>query len=958
MLVTAGLWMAGTPEHSPEDDRELLRQLVLKNDDDAAQPVAQRYLQHRPDDHEVRQIAAQIALRRDDPELAVEHLDQIPLTGTPQDIEVLLLRANVHLDYLHQLQTAASCFEQVLKLQPNHVETLRQLARLYAVCGRRRDALPLILNLVRQNAASDLLLVAARPSGAINDEPLLRQAYRKHPHDAFALTGLAMLAARLEQLPQAIRYCQQALKDHPNDAAAVVLLGETLLQRQDFSALEAWQSRLNGTHEQYAEVWRVRGYIAEQAGRRQQALTQFLQAAKLGPDLKDVHHRIAQLLFAGDYTDAAELFTARLQQLQQLEAAQDRVLAGDATEADLMDLVERFRQVGRLWEAFGWCQLTQQNFPASRPVARRLQQLRTQATGQPLDLVPITETLAARFSAGDFSLADAKSSRVDRSHEPPLPAESAVVQFRNDAGSAGFCFAYENGVPGPTQHLMFELTGGGIGVADFDCDGDPDLFCSQGSLWSERGTAAAPTDQLFFNRQGKRYIVADETAGLQESGFGQGVAIGDVNEDGFADIVVANFGAPELWLNNGDGTFVADPAWRAAAESRSAWWTSVLIADLDGRSGPDVYLTGYLSGQDVDSRTCSGSSGQVQSCPPTIFDGVANLLLANTGDATFRDQSDRVMGDETGKSLGVLAWSPDSNGRLSVFVANDTTPNHVFSLTDTNTATDTGFARGLATNASGKAEGCMGIAVADLDFDGRSELFVTNFLNESNTLYEPVTAEFFQDATDRWQLAEVSRPVLGFGTQFLDSNLDGVPELFVANGHVDDLRSQGKPYHMPAQVFALTGRQFEDRSGQQKDEYFHKDHLGRAVARLDWNLDGRPDLAVGHLMEDYALLTSVGEPAGRFLQIRLVGRSSSRDAVGATVVCRIGDRQLVQQVTAGDGYHCSNERVLSFGCGQRAEVSDLTVIWPDGGRQTLGPVSTDARYVVQQDRRLPFRVPR
>jgi hypothetical protein len=242
-----------------------------------------------------------------------------------------------------------------------------------------------------------------------------------------------------------------------------------------------------------------------------------------------------------------------------------------------------------------------------------------------------------------------------------------------------------------------------------------------------------------------------------------------------------------------------------------------------------------------------------------------------------------------------------------------------------------GLEAGLALNGNGKATGCMGIALGDVDGDGRQDLHITNFYAEPNTLFLNLSPGFFEDQTRRTGLEAPSFNQLGFGTQFLDADLDGHLELFVSNGHVDDLTRLKRPYRMPPQLFRWDGvRRFSECPADRLGPYFEQTWVGRSAVRLDWNRDGRDDLAVGHLHDASALLTNVTGDAGNHLALRLFGVQSNRDAVGAIVQARIGSRTFVKQVTAGDGYQASNERRLIFGTGDQLLVDELVVRWPSG----------------------------
>jgi hypothetical protein len=229
------------------------------------------------------------------------------------------------------------------------------------------------------------------------------------------------------------------------------------------------------------------------------------------------------------------------------------------------------------------------------------------------------------------------------------------------------------------------------------------------------------------------------------------------------------------------------------------------------------------------------------------------------------------------------------------------------------------------------------------------DLLITNFYAEPNTLFINTGPAFFDDQTRRYGLEAPSLNMLGFGTQFLDANLDGRLELFVSNGHVDDLSRFNRPYRMPPQLFGMDRKgHFVDLPKNGLGPYFEKNWLGRAAARIDWNRDGRDDLAVGHLFDPVAILSNTTAAVGRHLSLRLIGVQSNRDAIGVTVQARIGSRSIVRQLTAGDGYQCSNERRLVFGAASAVQIDELNVRWPSGLMQHLVDVALPAEIWLRE----------
>jgi hypothetical protein len=287
----------------------------------------------------------------------------------------------------------------------------------------------------------------------------------------------------------------------------------------------------------------------------------------------------------------------------------------------------------------------------------------------------------------------------------------------------------------------------------------------------------------------------------------------------------------------------------------------------------------------------------------------------------------------------LVAGDFDGSGRLNLFVANDQDANFYFVNQTPGPGASSAFVEqgvlsGLAYDGDGKAQACMGVAAGDANGDSRLDLFVTNFYQESNTLYLQDAAGLFTDATAKAGLRSPSYEMLGFGAQFIDGELDGHPDLVLTNGHIDDFSHQGIPYEMPAQYFrGLGSGAFAETPANELGEFFTRKNLGRGLARLDWNRDGKEDFIVSHLSSPAALVTNTSARTGRFLAVQLRGRQSGRDAIGATVTVEAGGRVRKQWLTAGDGYQASNQRQLIFGLGEETQVDRLAIRWPSGAEQ-------------------------
>jgi len=263
---------------------------------------------------------------------------------------------------------------------------------------------------------------------------------------------------------------------------------------------------------------------------------------------------------------------------------------------------------------------------------------------------------------------------------------------------------------------------------------------------------------------------------------------------------------------------------------------------------------------------------------------------------------------------------------------------------------------GVAFSEDGRVQASMGVAIDDADGDQLLDLIVTNFYNEGTAFYRQTSPRQFEDARRRFGLREPSLFQLGFGAQFLDADLDGRPDLVVANGHIEDFSDRGVPYRMRPQFFRnRDGTVFDELHSDSVGPFFGRELLGRGLARLDWNGDGKEDFAISHLDGPAALLTNVTQPAGHFLALRLVGTRCARDAIGTSVSCAAGGRVVTRQLTAGDGYMASNERQLVFGLGEADRVERLTIHWPSGREEIYNDLPADRHYLAIEGRPLNVR---
>lgn len=939
-------WMLSPSRMSAEELLRAARESYSAGQFDRAEKLAAQAFESDSHLTAAAFVASDSAAKQQAWTRAVEHLQRIASAAA------LVRQAEIHSRHLFQIAAAERDYRAAVALDVDHVEANQGLVNLLSLCGRMREATPFILRMIRQGGDPEVLLHLVRGERAIDNEKLLRAARVAEPQDPNPLIGLAWKALNDDQPDAAEPLLKQAIELDPEGVTQWLLLGRLLLRAQRSAEYAGWNERLPPAANEVAETWALRGQMAEALGDNDGTIRCYWESVRRGPESRAITFRLVHCLAAAGQTTPADAFRDRLQHLVALEEMQNRVLfTTDRGRPELLlPLAQAYETAGRLWEAYGWCRLAMELDPAAPAVRAYENQLSRRLKEEPVQQVTPAANVALSVDLSSYPLP--KFSRTT-----PVSTEQSVQliaapTFRDDAPAAGLTFSYFDGVNGPPTHRMFEFTGGGIAVLDYDIDGRPDLMLTQGRVWPPGSPDPAHRDRLFHNGDGTQYADVTENAGLIEDGFGQGVAVCDFNADGFPDLYVGNIGRNQLWMNCGDGTFM-DTTVLAGMKSE-AWTTSVLMADVTGDGLPDIYDVNYLTAEDVFDRVCQNPDGSPRQCLPQDFYGQPDLLWVNDGDGHFHEATQAVLGDfAPGMGLGIAAWDADGSGRLSLFVANDTTPAFFFrpetAANHPMPMRESGIEAGVAFNGSGKATACMGIAVGDIDDDGRMDLLITNFLAEPNTLFVNSAPGFFEDQTRQRGLEEPSLPMLGFGTQFLDANLDGRLELFVANGHLDDLTRFNRPYQMPPQLFAQRddGR-FVELTAAKIGPYFEQKWLGRAAARLDWNGDGREDLTVGDLFAPVALLTNTTAETGKFLSLQLIGTASNRDAIGTTVEATIGTRKITRQLTAGDGYQCSNERRLTFGTGDVAQIDELRVRWPSGIVQTFPAIVVPSRLILRE----------
>jgi hypothetical protein len=540
-----------------------------------------------------------------------------------------------------------------------------------------------------------------------------------------------------------------------------------------------------------------------------------------------------------------------------------------------------------------------------------------------------------RMPPGGYGVVQAKLSWSDISKE--LQAD---VIYRNGD---------DPNVPGMQT---YQSNGAGAGVIDYDLDGWPDLFVLQGG-GDPREPASNDPNVLLRNIAGKRFENVATQACVNQRAYGQGVAVGDWDQDGLADMFVLNFGENRLLRNQGDGTFEAIPvdSMRRDIANQPVWSVSGAIADIDGDHLPDLVEINYASGIDVITHLCISRENIPQVCRPTEFPASEDYIYISDGQGGFKlaNQTWNLQMQD-GRGLGVIVGNLDRKHGNDIYIANDMSANNLYlsaqnpNLQGRFVLADEALRRGCAVDNSGKPQASMGVACSDFDRNGTLDLFMTNFIDEYNALYLQSQSNFFVDASRRYRLIDPKKKTLGFGAQSLDIDCDGWQDLLVVNGHVDDFRSKGQPYTMRPQVFLQREASFAEQPNDSLGDFFNKEYLSRSLGLWDFNRDGLVDSYITHLDHPLSVLRNQTKTNGTWIAIELIGTESERDAIGATIKIVAGDQSWIHQRLAGNGFECTNEGFVHLGLGGIQKIDSMEIVWPSGKTSQWENLQVNRRY--------------
>ena len=529
-----------------------------------------------------------------------------------------------------------------------------------------------------------------------------------------------------------------------------------------------------------------------------------------------------------------------------------------------------------------------------------------------------------------------------------VPCHAQIpVQFIDVTTEAGITFKHVNGAS--DRKFYLETMGSGAAFLDYDNDGDLDLYIVNGAPLPGFETTTPPTNILYQNDGDGVFADVTAAAGVGDTGYGMGCVAADYDNDGDSDLYVTNFGENLLYRNNGDGTFT-DATTHAGVGNGQKWSSSCAFVDYDHDGNLDLYVVNYLDYEIGKDRDWHDPRGRRIYSNPQVYAGISDTLYRNSGDGTFTDVTRQAgVYDNDGKGLGVTCGDYDNDGRIDIYVANDTTPNFLYRNVGDGRFVDIAPFAGAAYNEHGVAEGGMGGDFGDYNNDGSLDIFITNFSNETNTLYHNTGGGALIDFTNIAGLGEVSFLKLAFGTKFFDANNDGALDLFVANGHLYLTESDALEYAQTDQLFINTGEETFVNASEQSGEYFSIKRVGRGAAFGDYDNDGDTDIFVVNLNQEGVLLRNEGGNKHNWLTIKTVGVKSNRNGIGTRVEVVTRSHTQMKEVQAGSSYLSGHDLRLLFGLGTATKAETVKITWPSGAEQTLFDVGANQLLIITED---------
>jgi enediyne biosynthesis protein E4 len=906
----------------------------------AARARLARLAQRWPDHGEIQYLLGHCEKIRGHLDAAMAAWDHVPATANLAPLADLS-RGRLALE-LGRYRLAETCLERA-RLAKGEVddEASRLLEWLYWMTGRRDEHRELLRQRVeRTDDPSQTLRTLwgsdRDPYPVDGIAAALAKANESAPDDDLVWLGLADVAIRTGRFDEAgdwLRRCEQA---RPDDLAVWSARLEWARAAGRRAEVVRAANHLPASQVSQPRIVAIRAWLAARNGDSRAERSALDELVALQPGDVAALERLADLA-----AQAGE--PERVAELRRRKAAIDAAFERYRELINLPEMAPHAAEFARAAEAIGrwydarawWRFAVQRDSSVADEAAAALARLAKAEPAFEPDRRILADLLGPIRPPG--------APTAPGLHGPLIPT------FLDEAARRGLAFTFENGWTDLRQ--LPETMSGGVAVVDVDGDGWLDVYAVQGGPFPPRKDNRPFGDRLFRNRGDGHFDDVTAASGLAglPGGYGHGVAVGDYDNDGRPDLFITRFGSYALYHNLGQGRF-EDATAKADLGGDRDWPTSAAWADLDNDGDLDLYVCHYLKWDPQNPTLCEypeHSKPGYLYCGPPAFPALRDHVFRNDG-GRFVDVTEAAgIVDRDGRGLGVVAADLDGDGKCDLFVANDTTANYFFRNLGDFRFSEQGMESGLASSAEGGYLAGMGVACSDFDGDGQLDLAVTNFFNQSTTLYHSHGGGVFSDRSGSTGLAAPTRQVLGFGLAALDANNDGWIDLAQANGHVTDFRPS-IPLEMKAQLFLADGAgrfvDISDRAGPPWQVL----RIARGLAVGDLDNDGRTDVLIVSQNAPLAMLHNQASSPNHWLTLSLEGTTSNRDAVGARVVVTAGGKTQVAARFGGGSYLSASDPRLHFGLGPVMKADRIEITWPSGRRDSYQGLAADTGYHLRE----------
>jgi tetratricopeptide (TPR) repeat protein len=921
---------------------------------DKAAELLQQLLIVNPQDVEVLFRLASVTASTGNLADAIRFLDEVPADHPDAGLPALGQSADWCLQ-LERYDQAETRYLAILKQAPDTSMALRRIAELLNRQGRRHEAAEHIRQLCRQgDFRQDELqaLIVLSDAMISNPDDTGPTAVDYSPIGA---SGQARILFTERRYGEAAEVLRETVDKGGAPPSVVAFYGRCVAEAQDDPEFLRWLGKTDAAVREFSEYWAAVGAYLATSQQHEAATRALLEALDRDPtdfmSINRVHHMLTLL----EKPAEAEKWKKRWTAYHQALLASNGISDSETPNVAAMDeLASQLNAIGRKLEAVLWKSLESHYRQHPQEILNHWNRERQQLVASDSGFPDRTERICG-FRLDEYPVPNFKnlaSSAATPTQKPKVWTDEQPISLANVAEQIGLTHAYRIAPEDrESGFAMYHQAGGGVAVLDYDCDGNPDLYFAQGA--ADPPEFIAQQSNVLYRNEGGRVVDVTDRAEAEEYRYTIGCTAGDWNQDGFPDLITTNIGFNRLFINNGDGTFAARNL--EGSDDMDRMPSSVAIADLNGDHLPDIFELNYIQDPQIAKLPERDKSGNViEAVGPGDFASAMDRIGINDGSGGVSFKPISNLPSEAHKGLGVVIADFDNKPGNDVFVGNDKSANQLWVRDpDSGAWSDIAIINGSAFSSGGGATASMGIAAGDFDQTGTLDLHVSNFQNESACLYLSQDG-VFRDRAVQYKLDVPSRAALGFGSQAIDFDNNTMLDLVVANGHIDNYLTMSGPFKQLSQLFINLGDRFQVAEVDDASGYGQTPHLGRALARLDFNRDGKNDMVITHLSEASALLLNQTQTSNHWMQLQLVGVRSERDAIGAKIKVKLGDRSLWEWVIGGDGYFCRNEAVVSFGLGDAARVDELSIDWPSGVSQTITNVAVDQRILIVEDDAQPF----